>query len=381
MKKTFSTLLAAMTMLSIVPLTAHAKVGVAFTNPAISNISKAVPVLVQFSPNTANYLAIPVENNGAADLVIYGRGSGLDTLKSIRNTTQTNQIIIDAFDSIKNQTMLLWVKIVIKMQNINPVVNEYPLVTSRCNLLPSKTAFRCTNFTAELAKRIDDAGAEPAELLADFQNQSSTFLQLSVSVRAADASIASPELTLKEQGLSLPADTDKDGVPDAFDNCKTNENWAQTDIDQDGTGDVCALKYVIAPNGVINDPVIASPVTDTDGDGVADAKDTCADTPVGTDVDANGCSAAQIAATTDTDNDGIMNDADECPDMGGLETNAGCPEPETDQKTTDSSTLVQASSDVGGGACSMIPKAKVSPFAFLILGAVLIPLTIRRKVS
>lgn len=52
-------------------------------------------------------------------------------------------------------------------------------------------------------------------------------------------------------------------------------------------------------------PVVAAPV-DTDGDGVADTADKCANTPAGVQVDADGC-------PLDSDNDGIANYLDKCP--------------------------------------------------------------------
>ncbi|QJR81371.1 OmpA family protein [Alteromonas pelagimontana] len=59
---------------------------------------------------------------------------------------------------------------------------------------------------------------------------------------------------------------------------------------------------------------------DSDGDGVIDARDQCANTPAGMTVDANGCN-------NDTDGDGVMNSVDQCPDTpAGTQVNAqGCP--------------------------------------------------------
>jgi hypothetical protein len=51
------------------------------------------------------------------------------------------------------------------------------------------------------------------------------------------------------------------------------------------------------------------PIADSDGDGVEDALDRCPNTPSGTPVDANGCSAAQ----RDTDGDGVPDSIDACP--------------------------------------------------------------------
>jgi OOP family OmpA-OmpF porin len=47
---------------------------------------------------------------------------------------------------------------------------------------------------------------------------------------------------------------------------------------------------------------------DTDGDGVLDSADNCANTPAGTRVDGRGC-----PLPTDSDSDGVMDPADACP--------------------------------------------------------------------
>lgn len=62
---------------------------------------------------------------------------------------------------------------------------------------------------------------------------------------------------------------------------------------------------------------------DTDGDGIADKKDQCADTPVNVPVDSKGC-------PLDSDGDGVVDHLDPCPnDAGGLEFN-GCPDTDKD---------------------------------------------------
>jgi len=65
--------------------------------------------------------------------------------------------------------------------------------------------------------------------------------------------------------------------------------------------------------------------TDGDKDGVIDDKDTCADTPEGATVDANGCADSQ----KDTDGDGVKDDKDTCADTpeGAVIDTEGCPLP------------------------------------------------------
>jgi|GEM_PF-690591 len=74
----------------------------------------------------------------------------------------------------------------------------------------------------------------------------------------------------------------------------------------------------------------ANTVLDADGDGVADADDTCADTPSGETVDSSGCSDSQ----KDTDGDGVTDDLDTCADTAEVDEvdENGCAD---SQKDTD----------------------------------------------
>jgi hypothetical protein len=67
---------------------------------------------------------------------------------------------------------------------------------------------------------------------------------------------------------------------------------------------------------------------DTDGDGVTDLDDWCANTPAGESVDVNGCAESQ----KDDDSDGVMNDVDLCPDtvQGSTVDAVGCSDDQLD---------------------------------------------------
>ncbi|MBI2395657.1 MAG: thrombospondin type 3 repeat-containing protein [Deltaproteobacteria bacterium] len=64
-------------------------------------------------------------------------------------------------------------------------------------------------------------------------------------------------------GVANGPDRDKDGIPDACDNCAEIPNQDQTDSDKDGLGDVCDPCAFWTDN------------TDTDGDGIGDKCDNC----------------------------------------------------------------------------------------------------------
>lgn len=108
------------------------------------------------------------------------------------------------------------------------------------------------------------------------------------------------------------ADEDKDGVPDAKDNCPKLPNADQKDSDADGVGDAC--------DNCLN--TSNADQKDTDGDGVGDVCDNCqakANTDQ-TDADSDGvgdvcdnCQAKANANQADSDSDGLGDLCDNCP--------------------------------------------------------------------
>jgi outer membrane protein OmpA-like peptidoglycan-associated protein/opacity protein-like surface antigen len=133
-----------------------------------------------------------------------------------------------------------------------------------------------------------------------------------------------------DAGLSFalgatPRDTDGDGVADRKDKCPDTPKGAHVDangcpIDADGDGVFDGLDQCPdTPRGCTVD--VKGCPQDADGDGVCDGLDQCADTPRGATADAKGC-------PQDSDGDGVFDGLDQCPDTprGCTADAKGCPQ-------------------------------------------------------
>ena len=113
-------------------------------------------------------------------------------------------------------------------------------------------------------------------------------------------------------------DSDGDGVYNDLDDCENTP-----------------LGSVVDATGCSNDQL------DDDEDGVSNSVDLCADTASGATVDTDGCSSEQL--TQDTDGDGIVDPEDQCPDSTGTDIDAfGCDE---FQRDTDGDGVVDNDDD------------------------------------
>lgn len=99
-------------------------------------------------------------------------------------------------------------------------------------------------------------------------------------------------------------------------------NWestfklAATDFDYDHYQHSVGMVFFFGKKGIVADkPVSKKKTTDSDGDGIEDAKDNCPSSP--------GIKA--LDGCPDSDGDGIADDEDECPDLAGPISNGGCP--------------------------------------------------------
>lgn len=146
--------------------------------------------------------------------------------------------------------------------------------------------------------------------------------------------------------VDLDADRDRDGVPDAVDNCRAMVNTDQDDLDNDGDGDVCDVDIDGdgRPNRIDNCPMIVNPIQrDRDGDGIGDPCESDLDADgVPDDIDnctiQNGVTVAPAnPSQRDTDGDGLGDacDADD-DDDGVLDIFDACPLAFRTECTTDS---------------------------------------------
>ena len=112
----------------------------------------------------------------------------------------------------------------------------------------------------------------------------------SVADDVGDGAAPHSEASTKD---ARPGDSDRDGIPDAEDNCPNMPNQNQADTDGDGKGDVCD--------------------DDLDGDGVPNADDNCRNVPNADQADSDGDGVGD-ACETDRDGDGVDDTQDNCPD-------------------------------------------------------------------
>lgn len=170
-----------------------------------------------------------------------------------------------------------------------------------------------------------------AGFLADIFGSSDVALRAEYRHRVDDALSPSLGDNIFSLGLQIPfgaqqarfVDSDNDGVEDAMDRCANtpigtpvDEYGCELDSDRDGIAD----SLDECPNTRGGARVNARGCEpDDDGDGVPDALDNCPGTVRGAEVDASGCEL-------DSDGDGVVDRLDRCPDTAaGVQVDvAGC---------------------------------------------------------
>jgi hypothetical protein len=173
-------------------------------------------------------------------------------------------------------------------------------------------------------------GAAPASCTSPWNTSGLAPGQHRLEVVAIDG-VGNADVTPAARPWTVLADRDRDGVPDATDNCPDAANHDQADADSDGLGDICDVP----------------PLTDRDRDTVPDGSDNCPDqwNPDQADADRDGIGdACDVPPNLDTDADGVPNVRDNCPTVAN-----------SDQADGDR--------DAVGDACDSLPPGNVAPVA------------------
>lgn len=144
-------------------------------------------------------------------------------------------------------------------------------------------------------------------------------------------------------------DTDSDGAPDIFDDCKSFADLEQIDTDNDGVGDACDL----CPQDV--DPL----QKDTDADLVGDACDPCPAIPNST---------ACVSEDDDVDEDADPENLE-----GDGSTDLG------DWLATTEEEVADYNAASAGSGCSLVPNQGAGMAAYIMIALAMLPLACRRR--
>lgn len=141
---------------------------------------------------------------------------------------------------------------------------------------------------------------------------------------------------------SAPSDSDGDGIADSKDSCPDAAGDAATGGCPDRDADGVADKDDTCPDASGLPALAGCP--DSDGDGVTDARDKCPQQKG--EAGRDGCPAKK-----DADGDGIADDEDKCPNAAGMPAMGGCPDSDNDGIADKDDACPKAKGTAAMGGC------------------------------
>jgi hypothetical protein len=152
---------------------------------------------------------------------------------------------------------------------------------------------------------------------------------VALQITALAAATMTAEYTPPPTFTPIPPDADQDTVLDEADNCRTNANAEQTDLDNDGIGDACDddSDGDTIPNTGDNCPLMAGVSSvDTDSDNQGDACDADDDQDRIED-ERDNCPILANSGQEDMDGDGLGDGCDVSFDLQGIQINLSARQP------------------------------------------------------
>ena len=290
-----------------------------------------------FSSDTKDYSLVIAEDGSRIRQVFYGK-------------------FTEAVDDTKLAELKLYgvfVKEGVVMDDGSGGKAEFEIEMESCENFPSAgaNAFRCVGKETDLDdSEVDLTTDEAIQELIGFYSHDLFNFQFRMGTDSS-AYLWGRHFYFDFADSSDITDSDKDGVADSADNCKSFKNLDQLDTDEDGVGDVCDICIEKSDPDQL----------DSDHDGRGDACDPC---PYDNSAD---CGVDPADDKDDEDAEQDLNKSEETQDLNWL---SGTQDPTGNQ----SGSLASAA-----GGCIMVPAQPVGCTAFIMLALAMLPIAINRR--
>jgi len=233
----------------------------------VSSVGTGYPyAMIDENSETYTDYQLPSERSGTAQIVIAGAqpiASSELTFELARNVALPSSIEIRTRDTSGVE------KIVVARKKMSSTRVVFPKTLSSEWIID--LTYSQPLRINEIRLRQDDVEQKVKKMLRFLAQPGSTYSvyynpdrQVAVQVgeladlRGDKGVLVLPQVSGEQNVLYAPADVDSDGVVDVLDNCVTNPNPEQVDVDGNGRGDVC---------------------DDFDRDGILNVNDNCPDLP------------------------------------------------------------------------------------------------------